>query len=117
MVSAPPYVAARILWSAAESWEAFDGTCALQGVDPADLPPPRFANAYLTWLRDRCMTSEEGIKQWNDYHTWLTTPPPRPTQAAVRPRSVEADGSPTGAVYDPQASVSAMLAARQRAGG
>lgn len=48
-----PYVGAVALWrwlSEPRTWRAFDGYCALRGVDPADLPLGRLLRAAYAYL-------------------------------------------------------------------
>lgn len=64
----PPYYAVqRIVGHAAANWTAFDGSCALAGVDPGDLDLGRFLNAYIVWLADRMEPPKFAAlqAQWN----------------------------------------------------
>jgi hypothetical protein len=48
----PPYwVVARLCATLGESFETFDGSLALTGVDPLALPLPRLLNAFEVWMR------------------------------------------------------------------
>lgn len=80
MVRAPYWAAQRLLGAAAhpEVWPAFDGDCALRGIDPLDLPPSRFANAFEVWLQERWSHAQDGQQQWARFRAQVYAPPTEP---------------------------------------
>ena len=91
MVWPPYWQAARIAALALANWSAFDGACALRGVDPLRLPADRLCNAFLVWLEERTPATEEGQMRWRQVVEYVNAPPARPPAARSR---AEADASP-----------------------
>ena len=112
MVRTPYWKAARVARLATTNWEAFDGACALAGVDPLALPAPRLVSAFIVWLRDQMPQTEEGKQQWRQLVVWMDTPPVAVAATlaeAPRRRSLPA-GAPAGAPVDPRAQAAAFAA-------
>lgn len=96
MVRGPYWVAGRVCAVAAAQWEAFDGTLALNGVDPLALPLHRMVNAFLVFTQNRFATQEGGEEKWTTFVTEIYSPPARVLAEAQAParalRAVPAAG-------------------------
>ncbi len=94
MVRPPYWLWLRIAGAASsqEVRETFDGECALAGVDPWKLPPDRFVNAFLVWLRNQYAEREHGAAEWNALRTQLFAPPERERERPGAPL-IEAEGA------------------------
>lgn len=90
MVRPPYWESRRIAGSAAQSWQAFDGTCSLRGVDASELSWARFCNAFVAWYA-QTFTKMEDFEKW---YGWLIALPP---DVAARVAAVEVESQPAPA--------------------
>ena len=75
----------RLVHLAAQDWARFDGSLAVLGIDPLQLPPDRFLNAIYYWLVNG--HSSDAVDKFNR-RLWM---PPKGVAPTRGPWSAEAE--------------------------
>lgn len=58
----PYYNVVRLVSTVGVNFERMDGTAALAGIDPMDLPPHRFFNWAVAWFQERM--NQRDFRSW-----------------------------------------------------
>ena len=93
MVGFPYPAVVRLVGGAAANWWEFDGTCALAGCDPLELPFNRFLAAVYAWFVRGITDPKEHVKFYEE----LISPLPGSNPDRVSDRVIEDELAAFGA--------------------